>query len=161
LNASHHGDRRDHALIDGPALGKLLFETGVPVLVLNACRSAHADPPAEPEKASDGEAARDPHDDVASFGSLALEVMDKGVSGVVAMRYNVDVVTAAQFVANVYGALAEGLSLGAAVSRGRKQLADRSERTRVSSAPPRASGGSSCTRRPPATACSRVWRRSL
>ncbi len=30
-------------LVDGAALGKLLVETDVPVLVLNACRSAHAD----------------------------------------------------------------------------------------------------------------------
>jgi len=27
-------------LVDGTTLGKLLVETGVPVLVLNACRSA-------------------------------------------------------------------------------------------------------------------------
>ena len=30
-------------LVDGSSLGKLLVETDVPVLVLNACRSAHAD----------------------------------------------------------------------------------------------------------------------
>ena len=97
-----------------------------PVLVLNACRSAHADPPPEPEKKEEG--AKDMHGDVASFGSLALEVMDKGVSGVVAMRYNVYVVTAAQFVADLYGALADGLSLGEAVSLGRKQLAAKPQR---------------------------------
>src|SRR5262249_4462782 len=116
-------------LVDGPSLGKLLMETGVPVLVLNACRSAHADPPAEPEQAGEGEAASDTHGDVASFGSLALEVMDKGVSGVVAMRYNVYAVTAAQFVADLYGALADGLALGEAVTRGRKQLHDQPMRT--------------------------------
>ena len=33
------------------ALGKLLVETDVPVLVLNACRSAHAEAPTEPEQA--------------------------------------------------------------------------------------------------------------
>ena len=121
--------RENGELVDGPALGKLLVETGVPVLVLNACRSAHADPPAEPEKAAEGEAASDAHGDVASFGSLALEVMDKGVSGVVAMRYNVFVVTAAQFVADLYAALVEGRGLGEAVSRGRKQLAEKPERT--------------------------------
>jgi hypothetical protein len=37
-------------LVDGTSLGKLLVETGVPVLVLNACRSAHAEPQAEPVK---------------------------------------------------------------------------------------------------------------
>ena len=49
--------------------------------------------------------------------------MDEGVAGVVAMRYNVYVVTAAQFVADLYAALASGQGLGEAVSMGRKQLA--------------------------------------
>jgi hypothetical protein len=44
--------------------------------------------------------------------------MDKGVSGVVAMRYNVYVVTAAQFVAELYGALVDGFPLGEAVTLG-------------------------------------------
>ena len=35
-------------LADGPALGTLLADAGVPLLVLNACRSAHADLPAKP-----------------------------------------------------------------------------------------------------------------
>ncbi len=48
--------------------------------------------------------------------------MDAGVGGVVAMRYNVYVVTAAQFVADLYNALARGEALGEAVSAGRKQL---------------------------------------
>src|SRR4029078_8432346 len=43
--------------------------------------------------------------------------------GVVAMRYNVYVVTAAQFVADLYAALVRGSSLGEAVTLGRKQLA--------------------------------------
>ena len=30
--------------MDGPTLGVLLAETGVPVLVLNACRSAYNEP---------------------------------------------------------------------------------------------------------------------
>ena len=45
------------------------------------------------------------------------------MAGVVAMRYNVYVVTAAQFVADLYAALASGQTLGEAVSMGRKQLA--------------------------------------
>lgn len=49
--------------------------------------------------------------------------MDTGVAGVVAMRYNVYVVTAAQFVADLYTSLAQGQTLGEAVSMGRKQLA--------------------------------------
>jgi len=114
-------------LVDGTSLGKLLVETDVPVLVLNACRSAHADTetptqPAPSEK-SPTEEKLDVHAQVRALGSLAQEVMDAGVAGVVAMRYNVYVVTAAEFVANVYAALAQGRALGEAVTFGRKQLA--------------------------------------
>lgn len=107
--------------VDGPALGNLLAETDVPVLVLNACRSAHADPPPAPVMVSAEN--EDPHAAVRAFGSLAQEVMDAGAAGVVAMRYNVYVETAAQFIAEVYGPLMQGRSLGEAVSLGRKQLA--------------------------------------
>ena len=111
----------NHELVDGPRLGSLLAETGVPVLVLNACRSAHADPPREPEVASGG--AGDSHSKVRAIGSLAHEIMDRGATAVVAMRYNVYVETAAQFMADLYGPLTQGYSLGEAVSLGRKQLA--------------------------------------
>src|SRR6185295_9007134 len=63
-----------------------------------------------------------PHQQVRAFGSLAQEVMDAGAAGVVAMRYNVYVVTAAQFVADLYAALTQGQTLGEAVTLGRKQL---------------------------------------
>jgi nucleoside phosphorylase len=112
-------------LVDGPALGKLLKETGVPVLVLNACRSAHAEAPPQPSAAS----ADEVHAQVRAFGSLAQEVIDCGVTGVVAMRYNVYVVTAAQFVADLYAALLQGAALGEAVTLGRKQLAADPQRT--------------------------------
>jgi tetratricopeptide (TPR) repeat protein len=112
-------------LVDGPELGGLLAEAGVPVLVMNACRSAHAEPPASPEKASED---KGPHEKVRAFGSLAQEVMDAGVAGVVAMRYNVYVVTAAQFVADLYAALAEGQPFGEAATLGRKKLNDQSLR---------------------------------
>ncbi|MGD9101866.1 MAG: CHAT domain-containing protein, partial [Anaerolineae bacterium] len=104
-------------LVDGPELGALLKENDVPVLVLNACRSAHAEAPKAPESVD-----ADPHTQVRAFGSLAQEIMDEGVAGVVAMRYNVYVVTAAQFVADLYAALAQGHPLGQAVTLGRKQL---------------------------------------
>ncbi len=110
-------------LVDGPALGRLLVEAEVPVLVLNACRSAHAEPRREPEAATAERGDR--HARVRALGSLAQEVMDAGVAGVVAMRYNVHVVTAAQFVAELYAALGSGPSLGQAVTLGRKNLADR------------------------------------
>lgn len=124
--------------VDGPTLGKLLVETNVPVLVLNACRSAHADTTEAHlivGAATASPSATDitnPHEQVRAFGSLAQEVMDAGTAGVVAMRYNVYVVTAAQFVAELYATLRQGLSLGEAVTRGRKHLADQPLREVVS-----------------------------
>ncbi|MEZ6111073.1 MAG: CHAT domain-containing protein [Pirellulaceae bacterium] len=124
--AGRHGylmfERPDHEtnmqLVDGPTLGNLLVTNDVSVLVLNACRSAHAEAPSEPETV----ASDNIHEQVRAIGSLAQEVMDAGVAGVVAMRYNVYVVTAAQFVADLYGELIAGRTLGEAVSFGRKQL---------------------------------------
>ena len=107
-------------LVDGPTLGRLLAETDTPVLILNACRSAHAEFQEKPDVAK---AVDESQSQVRAFGSLAQEVMNEGVAGVVAMRYNVYVVTAAQFVADLYAALAGGQGLGEAVSMGRKQLA--------------------------------------
>ena len=74
------------------------------------------------------------HDRIRAYGSLAAEVADAGVPGVVAMRYNVYVVTAAQFVADLYAQLAAGRSLGAAVSAARKALAADPNR-RIGAAP--------------------------
>jgi tetratricopeptide (TPR) repeat protein len=119
------GSRGNQQLVDGPALGRLLVGTGVPVLVLNACRSAHADLAPEPQTVA---ANADTHARVRAYGSLAQEVVDQGVPGVVAMRYSVYVVTAAQFTADLYAALLQGLPLGTAVSRGRSQLAEQPNR---------------------------------
>jgi len=110
---------RNGELVDGTSLGELLTETGVSALILNACRSAHAEPAPAP-----GAATTDPDSQVQAFGSLAQEVMDAGVAGVVAMRYNLWVVTAAQLVAELYASLARGASLGEAVTLARKNLAD-------------------------------------
>jgi len=108
-------------LVDGPRLGSLLAEAEVPVLVLNACRSAHANPPPEPIIAS--RSVDDSHAKVRALGSLAHEIMDAGATAVVAMRYNVFVETAAQFMADLYGPLSQGYTVGEAVTLGRKQLA--------------------------------------
>lgn len=108
-------------LVDGPELGKLLWDTGVPVLVLNACQSAFAEVAEKPESSPE-KAPEDVHAQTRAYGSLAQEITDAGVAGVVAMRYSVYVVTAAQFVADLYAALARGQTLGQAVTLGRKQL---------------------------------------
>jgi tetratricopeptide (TPR) repeat protein len=131
----------NQCLVDGPPLGRLLVATGVPVLVLNACRSAYteardhpADTPEDGSGASPGgpkatsvdvESALtdDVHARIRAYGSLAAEVADVGVSGVVAMRYNVYVVTAAQFMADLYAHLLAGRSLGQAATAARRALA--------------------------------------
>ncbi len=110
------GTQERQQYIHGTLLGSLLAETGVPLLVLNACRSAHSEAPAKPGQSP-------PNHETPAFGSLAQEAHDAGVTGVVAMRYNVYVVTAAQFVADLYANLAHGCSLGEAVTLGRRQLA--------------------------------------
>jgi len=104
--------------VDGTSLGQLLAATGVSVLVLNACRSAHSEP--APTPSADATTSSQ----VRAFGSLAQEVIDTGVAGVVAMRYNVYVVTAAQLVAQLYASLVRGAALGEAVTLARRDLAD-------------------------------------
>jgi tetratricopeptide (TPR) repeat protein len=138
-------------LADGPTLGRLLTATGVPVLLLNACRSAYTEAPsrpgqpgsapADPAAPADGHAAladghaapaggevdaelADVHARIRAYGSLAAEVADAGVPGVVAMRYNVYVVTAAQYAADLYAHLLAGAPLGHAATAARRALAD-------------------------------------
>ncbi len=91
--------------------------------MLNACLSAFAEAPAKPE-----EAVRETRDEVEAYGSLAQAVMEAGAAGVVAMRYSVYVVTAAQFVAELYGSLARGRQFGEAVTSARKNLHDQPDR---------------------------------
>ena len=114
-------------LVSGQELSRLLVETGVPVLVLNACRSAYAEAREQPEASSEAASLEtaDSRRTERALGSLAQELMDSGVGGVVAMRYNVYVVTAARFIAELYGSLARGRTLGAAVALGRKHLHDK------------------------------------
>ncbi|MCI0478541.1 MAG: CHAT domain-containing protein, partial [Anaerolineales bacterium] len=107
-------------LVDGSPLGKLLVENDVAALVLNACQSAMAEAPTAPLTASE---SSEVGAQIRAFGSLAQEVMDTGVASVVAMRYILYVETAKRFVADLYAALAQGQSLGEAVTFGRKQLA--------------------------------------
>ncbi len=102
--------------VDGSTLGGLLAEARVPILVLNACRSAHAEPAAQPDPADASQSQ------ARAFGSLAQEVMNAGTAGVLAMSYNVYVVTAAQLAAELYASLGRGNPLGEAVTRARGNL---------------------------------------
>ena len=117
-------NKENSKFVDGFRLGALLKASGVPVLVLNACQSAFAEAPATPDQARP-EAARA---EIEAYGSLAQTVVEAGAAGVVAMRYSVYVVTAAQFVAELYGALARGRGLGEAVTWARKNLHDQPDR---------------------------------
>jgi hypothetical protein len=113
------------AFVDGFKLGGLLRETGVPILILNACQSAFAEAPSQPATAASDGGSRET---VGAYGSLAQAVLDAGTAGVVAMRYSVYMVTAAQFVAELYDALTRGRTLGEAVSLARKHLHEKPER---------------------------------
>jgi tetratricopeptide (TPR) repeat protein len=127
----------NQCLVDGPTLGRLLTATGVPVLVLNACRSAYTEARDQPTDtpgpkagspqtgpaAGDSALTGDVHARIRAYGSLAAEVADLGVPGVVAMRYNVYVVTAAQFMADLYAHLLAGKPLGQAAAVARRALA--------------------------------------
>jgi hypothetical protein len=105
--------------VDGFAIGGLLRDAGVPILILNACQSAFADAKPQPNQDAPEEALGE----IEAYGSLAQAVVNPGAAGVVAMRYSVYVVTAAQFVAELYGALARGETLGEAVRWARGNLA--------------------------------------
>ncbi len=62
------------------------------------------------------------HDEVRAIGSLAQAVVDQGIPAVLGMRYSVFVVTAAQYIGELYRALAKGSGFGEAASQGRKHL---------------------------------------
>jgi len=117
--AFEHPDSEDKIRpVSGEEIGKLLHDTGVPVLVLNACQSAMHEAVAHEEPA-----AGDVHEEVRAIGSLAQAVVDQGIPAVLGMRYSVFVVTAAQYIGQLYAALAQGRPFGQAASEGRKHLA--------------------------------------
>lgn len=108
--------------VSGEELGRLLRDNGVPVLALNACQSAMHQAAERPA------AAADAHDAVRAIGSLAQAVIDQGIPAVLGMRYSVYVVTASQYVGELYRELAQGRPFGEAASAARKHLARNPER---------------------------------
>ncbi len=121
----HPASEQNMRPVSGDELGKLLHDTGVPVLVLNACQSAMHEATGEPEQPP---AAANVHDEVRAIGSLAQAVIDQGIPAVLGMRYSVFVVTAAQYIGQLYAALAQGRPFGEAASEGRKHLARNPDR---------------------------------
>ena len=93
-------------LVEGDRLGEALRAGDVPLLVMNACRSAAG---------QHGQA----------YGSVARQALECGLAGVVAMRFNVYVPTAAAFVGALYGALGAGRELQDAVTGARRLLTER------------------------------------
>ncbi|AUB83639.1 CHAT domain-containing protein [Candidatus Thiodictyon syntrophicum] len=118
----HPGSKERVRPVPGAALGQLLHDSGVPVLVLNACQSAMHEALERPA------AATDAHAEVRAIGSLAQAVVDQGIPAVLGMRYSVYVVTAAQYIGALYAALAKGRGLGQAASEARKDLSRNPER---------------------------------
>lgn len=108
--------------VDGHALGQLLHDHGSPVLVLNACQSAMHEAQAAPAVHASV------HDEIRAIGSLSQAVIDQGVPAVLGMRYSVYVVTAAQYIGELYRGLAHGQSFGEAANTGRKHLFRNPER---------------------------------
>jgi hypothetical protein len=97
-DAEHKEDR-----VDANRLGTLLFNCGVPLMVLNACQSA-AQKETNP------------------YASVAARLIRAGVGSVLAMNYSVLVAAAKKFVAAFYGELADGSTIGQAVDQGRRAL---------------------------------------
>jgi hypothetical protein len=112
----HTGTKENMRPVSGDELGKLLHDNGVPMLVLNACQSAMHEASDKPADASSV------HDEVRAIGSLAQAVVDQGIPAVLGMRYSVFVVTAAQYIGELYAALAKGRGFGQAASEVRKHL---------------------------------------
>ncbi|MCO5214004.1 MAG: CHAT domain-containing protein [Caldilinea sp.] len=118
----HPSSREQMRPVSGAELGKLLHDSGVPVLALNACQSAMNEATERPEDAADD------HDAVRAIGSLAQAVIDQGIPAVLGMRYSVYVVTASQYIGQLYAALARGRTFGEAAGEGRKHLAANPDR---------------------------------
>ena len=122
----HPGSKENMRPVSGGELGKLLHDTGVPVLVLNACQSAMHEvtgkPEKKPKKQSKKKTTTDDYEKGRAIGSLAQAVIDQGIPAVLGMRYSVFVVTAAQYIGQLYAALAQGRPFGEAASEGRKHL---------------------------------------
>ena len=81
--------------------------------------STRASPPCT-RPAEKPEEAATVHDEVRAIGSLAQAVIDQGIPAVLGMRYSVFVVTAAQYIGELYASLAKGRQLRASRHRGTK-----------------------------------------
>ena len=111
-----HSRAENMRLVSGDELGKLLHDNDVPVLILNACQSAMHEATQKPNNVANI------HEEIRVIGSLTQAVVDQGIPAVLGMRYSVFVVTAAQYIGELYTGLSHGLSFGHAASEARKYL---------------------------------------
>lgn len=92
---------RRHETVFTDRLGPLLNDYRIPLVVLEACQSAQAEAGGE---------------------SVASELLQRGVTSVVAMSHSVLVETAKRFVKAFYGELAKGQRVGQAMLAGQRAL---------------------------------------
>ena len=99
-------------LVDSDKLGTLLNETGIPLMILDACQSG------QPDESN-------------PFGSVASRLIESGVGGVVAMNYSVLVETSKRLVRYFYQGLAEGRTVSSALDAARLELLADSGRVKL------------------------------
>jgi CHAT domain len=89
LEFEDSSSKTNRRFVDGSKLGSILRDSGVAVLILNACQSAYAEALTQPQ----ADAKVDVRDELKGYGSLAGSVVDHATTGVVAMRYSIYVGT--------------------------------------------------------------------
>ena len=95
-------------IVTAAQIAQNLADCGVPIFVLNACKSAQ-----------EGED---------KFSSVATRLVSLGAKGVVAMAYTVYAVAAKHFIGRLYGELVNGKNLSQAVAAGRKAVLNQPQR---------------------------------
>ncbi len=105
-------DAHEAQLVNADDLGTLLNDTGVPLMILDACQTAQTD------KAN-------------PFGSVASKLIEAGIGSVLAMNYSVFVEATRLLTAAFYGALAVGNTIGQAVDAARFALLMEPERFKL------------------------------
>ncbi|NJN13732.1 MAG: CHAT domain-containing protein, partial [Richelia sp. RM1_1_1] len=95
-------------IVTAAQIAQNLADCGVPIFVLNACKSAQ-----------EGED---------KFSSVATRLVSLGAKGVVAMAYSVYAVAAKHFIGRLYGELVKGANLSQAVAAGRKAVLNQPQR---------------------------------
>ncbi len=103
-------EKRRHVTVFTDKLGPLLKDYRIPLVFLEACQTAQAEDTSE---------------------SVASELLQQGVSSVVAMSHSVLVETARRFVERFYDALASGHRVGDAMLAGQRGLYDDDFRGRI------------------------------